>query len=149
MEWIRDKPVAHPNPRLSLVIEPAFRAEELVHGPIKILVMRKLNVATDVPSKALLIKKGRRQPAGTGVGLQQQPVALLQLLQPPGGAQSGWPGADNEYPGFIHSWRRDRRGAAALRLPHCFGASIKERFGLILINRQFSAEAPGPGPLAR
>jgi len=72
------------------VREPLFFRNQFVHERVEIVVVRKLNVAADVPEKTLLVAKRRRQTAGVIIRFQQMPIAVAQLVKTPGGAEPSW-----------------------------------------------------------
>ncbi len=57
LERIRNEPVSHPNRRLSVMMHPAGRPEQLIHRVVKVLVMRELDMATDIPSKTSFVNE--------------------------------------------------------------------------------------------
>src|ERR1700681_3487891 len=52
LQGVRNEAVTHPYPGLPLMFQPRI-AEQLVHQVIKVAIVRKLNVSTNVPGEAM------------------------------------------------------------------------------------------------
>src|SRR5438132_2632323 len=96
LKWVRNEPVPDPNPRFAFVRQPFFFRDKFVHQRVKVLVMRKLDVPSDVPEKAVLVAKRSCQAARVIVRFQQLPVAVPQLVKTPGGAEPSWSATEYE-----------------------------------------------------
>src|SRR6476659_2867643 len=70
LKWIWNKAIAQPDPGFALVRQPLFFWNQFVHERVEIVVVRKLNVPSDVPEKALFVPERRRQTAGVVIRFQ-------------------------------------------------------------------------------
>jgi hypothetical protein len=62
LKGIGDEAITNPNPRFTLVMKPSIFSKEGDHGVIKVFVVGELDVAADIPGKALIINEGGREP---------------------------------------------------------------------------------------
>ena len=79
LEGIGDETVPDPDPALALVLDPAVRPQGLLHVAVERLVVRELDVAAQVPGKALFVDDGGGQAARMWLGLDEQAVGLAEL----------------------------------------------------------------------
>jgi hypothetical protein len=102
LQRVGNEPLAHPDPRFPLVVQPALRPQKLIHHAIEVFVMGKLDVPADVPGEALPVRERRGQPAGLRGCLQNEPVFGGKFIQPPCGPKPRGACAENQDVCRIH-----------------------------------------------
>jgi hypothetical protein len=55
LKWVRNKPVANPDPGLTFMMKPTILPQEGDHGLVEVLIVGELDVTADVPGKAFII----------------------------------------------------------------------------------------------
>ena len=109
LKGVRDEPLAQPDPRFTLVVQPPVDAEQIVHQLVEVVVVTELHVAAEVPGEAVFIDdRARESTSGLG-SLEEAPVRPAQGIEAPRGAQAGWSRThDQNVDGLSHA----RAGAA-------------------------------------
>ena len=79
------------------MVVPTIRSEQAVHDAVKIFVVRKLNMPTNVPSEPLFVHERPSEPARFDRCFDDEPIFIAQLMEPPRRTQAGWARADNQY----------------------------------------------------
>ena len=104
LEGIRDESAPHPDPGLALVVKPPVGTQQIVHEPVKVLVVAELDMAAQVPGEAVLVEHGRRQPARVLLCFAQKPVAVAEAIEAPRCAEPCRARAHDEDTHPLHHW---------------------------------------------
>ena len=70
-------------------MQPAVRTEGLFHGPVEVVIVRKLDMATDIPGEPLVIDIAAGEAAGFGLVIQYEKILVAERLEAVGGTNSG------------------------------------------------------------
>ena len=103
LERIRHPGIEQTDPALTLVLNPAFRAQQIVQQAAVQVVMRENHVAADVPGESALVADAARQSTHHGVALVEHPIVKPGRVQAEGRSQPGRTAAENHDPALIGS----------------------------------------------
>jgi hypothetical protein len=101
LEGVGDEFSPEPDVGLAHVPEPRV-GESAVHEVVEVIVVRELDVTSEVPGEAFVVYEGGGEAARVRVGLQNLEIGVPEFVQAVGGTEAGTAGTENENAGGLH-----------------------------------------------
>src|SRR5579872_1445984 len=98
-------------------MQPPLLAERVQHRAVKVVIVRKLHVAADIPGETVVVRKAAGEPARVRVGLDHHKVGMTEFFQAVSRADPGRTGSDNHYTTCIVFWHLNSKSI----MSHDFG----------------------------
>jgi hypothetical protein len=95
LERIRNPATVFHNPAFANTLVHLF-AEHVIDQLVEVGIVRKNDVPTFVPNKAVRVDVRGRMSADTVRFFVQHPVLIAEFVKPIGGAQAGWARSDHD-----------------------------------------------------